>query len=106
MSRRSKAEDLVVEVPSVRLSVFGGIRAERRLSDDPRSGAREIPLGGRQERTLLALLVVHRRTSVTGERLVDMLWPGDAPRTAAKVVQVYIGRLRAELGPGAIERRS
>jgi predicted ATPase/DNA-binding SARP family transcriptional activator len=81
---------------AIELRVFGGLAA---------SGPHgPIPLGGRQERTLLALLVVHRPAALSTERLVDLLWPDEAPPTAAKTVQVYIGRLRGSLGAVAIER--
>ena len=83
-------------LPRVRIRLFGGVRALR--------GDVALPLGGRQERTLLALLVVHRTRPLTGERLVDLLWPDDPPATAAKAVQVYVSRLRAAIGPDAIER--
>ena len=78
------------------LRVFGGLTAV--------GPSGPIALGGRQERTLLALLIAHRPVPLTTERLVDLLWPDDAPPTAAKTVQVYIGRLRAALGSEAIER--
>jgi predicted ATPase/DNA-binding SARP family transcriptional activator len=78
------------------IRVFGGVRVHR--SGEP------IAMGGRQERTVLALLVVHRPAGLTGERLVDLLWPDEPPPTAAKVVQVQINRLRATLGSGAIRR--
>ncbi len=82
--------------PRVRIRLFGGVQARR--------GDVTVPIGGRQERTLLALLVVHRRRPLTGERLVDLLWPDEPPATAAKTVQVYVSRLRAALGPDAIAR--
>ena len=83
-------------LPRVRIRLFGGVQALR--------GDVALPIGGRQERTLLALLVVHRRQPLTGERLVDLLWPDDPPATAAKAVQVYVSRLRAAIGPDVIER--
>ncbi len=86
---------------TVRLEVFGGLRAERAS----RTGEMHaVGLGGRQERSLLALLVVHRGQPLSGERLVDLLWPDEPPPTAAKIVQVYVGRLRSTFGPGAIAR--
>src|SRR6185436_15348621 len=81
---------------AIELRVFGGLVAVG--PDGPRQ------LGGRQERTLLALLIVHRPSPLSTERLVDLLWPEDAPPTAAKTVQVYIGRLRAALGADLIGR--
>jgi predicted ATPase/DNA-binding SARP family transcriptional activator len=81
---------------AVRLHVFGGIAAYG--PDGP------IRLGGPQERMVLAILLIHRPESLTTERLADALWPDDPPPTAAKTIQVHITRLRAALGPTAIER--
>jgi DNA-binding SARP family transcriptional activator len=43
---------------------------------------------------LLALLAVDRRHPVSVDRLVDELWPQEAPRSAANGLQVYVSRLR------------
>jgi len=64
---------------------------------------REVGLGGRKQRSLLALLVVHRNESVSTDRLVDELWGEHPPETAAKTVQVYVSQLRKLLGDGRIE---
>lgn len=81
---------------AVHLRVFGGLAAFG--TDGP------IRLGGPQERTVLALLLINRPESLTTERLADDLWPDNPPPTAAKTVQVYVTRLRAALGPTAIQR--
>ena len=67
---------------------------------------REIALGGRAQRTLLAVLAVHRGQSVPVERLVDELWPSGPPPGAAKTLQVYISRLRSVLGADAVTHGS
>lgn len=61
-------------------------------------GDRRINLGAPRERALLALLALHANRTVSRDRIVEELWPGGAPRTAAKVVQVYITHLRKALG--------
>jgi predicted ATPase/DNA-binding SARP family transcriptional activator len=76
--------------------IFGGLQVSGPTG--------EIPIGSRQERSLLALLIVHRGASLSTGRLVDLLWPDQAPATAAKIVQIHVGRLRAALGGPAIER--
>jgi YVTN family beta-propeller protein len=63
---------------------------------------REIVLGGRAQRTLLAVLAVHRGQCVPVERLVDELWPSGPPPGAVKTLQVYVSRLRSAVRADAI----
>ena len=65
----------------------------------------EIDLGGLKQRSLLALLLVHRNEAVSLDRLIDLLWGERSPDTAAKTIQVYVSRLRRSLGEGRIETR-
>jgi DNA-binding SARP family transcriptional activator/ABC-type branched-subunit amino acid transport system substrate-binding protein len=58
---------------------------------------RPVTLGGGRQRALLALLVVERNHPVSGDRIVEELWNGDAPATAAKVVQNLVSQLRRDL---------
>jgi DNA-binding SARP family transcriptional activator len=58
---------------------------------------REVPLGPRQQRFVLAALALEINRLVPVERLVELLWQ-DPPRTAAHAVQVCVSRLRAVLG--------
>ena len=60
-----------------------------------------LPVGGRKERTLLALLVVNADQVVSVDRMADELWGGDPPRSATKTVRSYISRLRRHLGSGS-----
>jgi DNA-binding SARP family transcriptional activator len=60
-----------------------------------------LPLGGAKQRALLALLLLHRNEVVSTDRLIEGLWGEAPPATAAKVVQVYVSRLRKLLGPSA-----
>ncbi|HTQ88614.1 MAG TPA: BTAD domain-containing putative transcriptional regulator, partial [Streptosporangiaceae bacterium] len=53
-----------------------------------------VQLGGAMERCLLAALAVHCGEAVSAESLVDALWGGDPPRTAAKTLQNYVLRVR------------
>jgi DNA-binding SARP family transcriptional activator len=53
-----------------------------------------VHLGSAMERCLLAALAVHRGEAVSAESLVDALWGGDPPRTAAKTLQNYVLRVR------------
>ena len=66
---------------------------------------RSVELGGRMQRTLLAILLMHRDEVVSVDRLVDDLWGASAPPPgAAKTLQVYVSRLRGSLGAGAVAR--
>lgn len=53
----------------------------------------------RQERCLLAVLVLEAGRSVPVARLVDLLWGDDAPDSARGTLQTYVARLRRELQP-------
>ena len=57
-----------------------------------------VALGGGQQRSLLALLLLHANEVVSADRLIDALWGATPPPTAAKSVQVYVSRLRKALG--------
>jgi predicted ATPase/DNA-binding SARP family transcriptional activator len=49
-------------------------------------------------RALLALLLLNANEIVPAERLIEDLWEGAAPASAAKLVQTYVSQLRRELG--------
>src|ERR1700722_9032206 len=57
-----------------------------------------VPLGGRKQRTLLAVLVLQRNEVVTRDHLVDALWGQRPPRSAAESLDTYVYRLRKLLG--------
>ncbi|MFE6870233.1 BTAD domain-containing putative transcriptional regulator [Kitasatospora sp. NPDC057692] len=56
----------------------------------------------RQERCLLAVLLLEDGRAVTTERLIDLLWHGGPPASARGTVHTYIGRLRARLRPHGV----
>jgi DNA-binding SARP family transcriptional activator len=62
-------------------------------------GDRSLELGAPRERALLAFLLLHANQVVAADRIVEALWPGNRPATAAKIVQVYVSRLRKAFGP-------
>ncbi|MFF2546559.1 BTAD domain-containing putative transcriptional regulator [Kitasatospora sp. NPDC058063] len=53
----------------------------------------------RQERALLAVLLLEDGRVVTTDRLIDLLWSGNPPGSARGTVHTYVGRLRARLRP-------
>jgi hypothetical protein len=59
---------------------------------------RSVALGGRRQRMLLALLLLYANEAVSSERLIDSLWPGRRPQSAANALQQYVSRLRKALG--------
>jgi DNA-binding SARP family transcriptional activator len=67
---------------------------------------RELALGGPRQRALLAILILRANQVVSSERLIDELWGESAPPTAAKAVQVYVSRLRKQLGEGKLVTRA
>jgi DNA-binding SARP family transcriptional activator len=58
---------------------------------------REVRLRGRKQRALLAILLLHANELIPTERLIDELWGGRPPATAAKALHVHISRLRRAL---------
>jgi DNA-binding SARP family transcriptional activator/streptogramin lyase len=67
------------------------------------NGASPLALGGAKQRTVLALLILHRGELVSIDRLVDELWGERAPPTAAKTLQGYVSRLRKIVGADVLE---
>ncbi len=59
---------------------------------------RPLPLGGRKQRAMLAVLLMHANEVVSSDRLIDDVWGERSPRTAASAVQVYVSCLRKLLG--------
>ena len=70
-----------------------------------RDGDREVRLRGGKQRALLALLLVNANRTLGIDRIVDDLWGEDVPETAAKMVQIYVSRLRKVLGAEALRTR-
>jgi predicted ATPase/DNA-binding SARP family transcriptional activator len=67
---------------------------------------RQLALGAPKQRALLAILLLHANQDVTSDRLIELLWGEEAPRSAAKSLQVHVSRLRQALGDaGAGEAR-
>jgi len=67
---------------------------------------RSLALGGRKQRSLLAILLLHANDVVSTERLIDELWGESPPATVAKSIQVYVSRLRKQLGGSRLVTRT
>jgi DNA-binding SARP family transcriptional activator len=68
-----------------------------------RDGEDVVPVGGGQQRKLLAILLLHRNEVVSSDRLIDELWGSRPPGTAAKALQGYVSQLRKRLGSATVE---
>ena len=60
-------------------------------------------VGSRKARMLLALLAVERQQRISVERIVDVLWDGEPPASAERIVASLVSRLRGALGAGIID---
>lgn len=74
----------------VRVQVLGPLTARR--------DGECVPLGGPKQRQVLACLLAARSEFVSVDALVEDLWPGDPPATAAHVISTYVSGLRRVLG--------
>src|SRR4051794_33440843 len=81
----------------VHFTLFGALRVRR--------GDHELPLGAKQQRLLLALLLARPGEPVSFSELIDAMWGDRAPRSAANVIYRYVGLLRRLLEPD-LPRRS
>ena len=66
---------------------------------------RPVGLGGRRQRAVLAVLLLHLNEVVGADRLVEEAWDGRPPPGAPGTLQTYISRLRRVIGrtPAQIE---
>jgi len=53
------------------------------------------------QRTLLAVLLLHRNEYITTRAIIGALWPNCPPRSAAAALQTYVSALRRRLTPSA-----
>jgi predicted ATPase/DNA-binding SARP family transcriptional activator len=77
-------------VAPIEFRILGALQALR--------DGRTLPLGGTKQRGVLALLLLSANQRVSAERLIEELWSGRAPPTAAKSLQMHVARLRQALG--------
>jgi DNA-binding SARP family transcriptional activator/tetratricopeptide (TPR) repeat protein len=63
---------------------------------------KQVDLGRRQERRLLGLLLLENGRVVGIDRLVSLLWEGEAPSGARATVHTYVARLRGRLAPHGV----
>ncbi|MGN6692912.1 MAG: AfsR/SARP family transcriptional regulator, partial [Aquihabitans sp.] len=81
------------EADGLQVSILGPVRATRRGTD--------LPLGGRRQKSVLVRLAIVGGDVVPVERIIDDLWGGEPPASAANTLQSYVSNLRRELGAKA-----
>jgi predicted ATPase/DNA-binding SARP family transcriptional activator len=62
------------------------------------AGGRVVRLGAAKPRAVLAILLLHANEPVLRDRLIEELWAGRPPSSAAKTLQTYVFQLRRALG--------
>ncbi|MFF3013467.1 BTAD domain-containing putative transcriptional regulator [Streptomyces sp. NPDC057939] len=88
--------DMDTDAISLRFTLLGRLRAWR--------GSRELELGSRQQRTLLALLLLREGRPAPVDALVADIWGDRPPARAVGSLRTYVSRLRKEIeapGPAA-----
>jgi predicted ATPase/DNA-binding SARP family transcriptional activator len=65
-------------------------------------GGVPVPVRGAKQRTVLALLALHRGNPVSADRLIDALWGDGQLANPVNALQAQIGQLRRTLGATAI----
>jgi predicted ATPase/DNA-binding SARP family transcriptional activator len=93
---RKPHEDDEIVLPA-RLGVLGAVTFERR--------GERLSLGGPKAQQVVAVLVAHHRRSVSSDLLIDTLWDGEPPPSAAGTLQSHISRLRGVLEPEIVITR-
>ncbi len=82
-------------------SVLGGRGVEYRIlgSLEVLADGIAADLGPPKQRAVLAVLILHANEIVPTDRLVDLVWTGNPPRTAVHSIQIYISELRKAIEP-------
>jgi DNA-binding SARP family transcriptional activator len=63
-----------------------------------------LSLGGRKQRTLLTVLLLHANEVVSRDQLIDAMWAERLPPSAAESLDAYVYRLRKLLGHDRLPR--
>src|SRR4051812_3184904 len=78
---------------NLRFRMLGPLEVER--------DGRTLALGGRQQRVVLASLLINANQPVSADRLVEQLWSDPKPARALKRLQLVVTRLRKALATDA-----
>src|SRR6266705_4992730 len=71
-----------------------------------RDGDRAADVGAGRQRMLLAILLLHANEVVSTDRLIEALWDGHPPPTAAKSLQAHVSQLRKLVGQDSLLTRA
>src|SRR5215212_5554595 len=82
-----------VRVSAMQFQILGPLRVTN-------GDGHELALGGAKPAAVLAMLLLRSNELVPADQLIEDLWDGQPPATAAKTIQVHISRLRRALGEG------
>ena len=63
-------------------------------------GGQLLPLRGRRQRALLALLLLNANEVVPDDRLLEDLWGAEPPSSGRAALRVRVSQLRKALGEG------
>ena len=74
----------------MRLEILGPLRIE--------ADGCQIQLPGGRQRALLAILLLRRGEVISAERLIEELYGGEPPPSAATALRAHVSRLRRALG--------
>ena len=69
-------------------------------------GGSPLPLGGTRQRALLAILLLHANETVSVDVLAEELWGASPPTHPGHALQVFVSRLRKQLGADVIRTRT
>ena len=69
---------------------------------EARQDGEVVRIGGPKQRALLAILVLSANQPVSVDRLIEELWSGRPPGSAAHSIEVYVSQLRKALGDPAV----
>ena len=64
-------------------------------------GGAPVEVPGPKRRAVLALLALAEGRTVSVDRLVDALWPGEMPDSGRQALHTHVSRLRTHLGQAA-----
>ena len=79
------------DADTVEVRLLGAVEAWR--------DGHQIELKGSKQRTLLTALALEANHVVPDDRLIDLLWPDEAPDTANEVLRVHVSKLRRAMEP-------
>jgi DNA-binding SARP family transcriptional activator len=65
-------------------------------------GAKAVEIGGQKQRAVLAILALNAGRVVSTDRLIDLLWGEQPPKTAVTSLQNFISQLRKSLGASLV----